>query len=329
MKGVGIRNIKKDIEQLENAGELLDKNSPTAARLSLFLLDNLAELMMYKAVRERFSLDDLLPPSVKPPKYSANKKRKVLEYFKNKVNFLVSDLRQLDSLQGHILRLGHRLRNEAYHKGILREKIIIPITRTYFQTVCALLPILWTEGYSCADYSEVTDFLSKYGQESKSMDQDTLREICQLILEGRECEASQLSEVISHDLVSRIEETIKNIDKLALDIKQRSAEEILKFIQFQKDTDVELGIVPSREQCPRFWEKVDKAFSAFHPKAPLVTLKTLETWKKKAQEIKLEASHGVIFAKFNEIDIPFLMIENCVSQTVFEYDKHIDLLINS
>ncbi|GAJ08071.1 unnamed protein product, partial [marine sediment metagenome] len=134
------------------------------------------------------------------------------------------------------------------------------------------------------------------------------------------------SEVISNDLVSRIEETIENLDKLALYIKQRSAEEILKFIQFDEETDIEFGFEQSRGQDPTFWKKVDKDFFAFHPG---VTLRTLETWKKKGQEIRLETSHGAILGKFNEIDVPFLKIENCVSQAVFEYEKYIDLQIEA
>ena len=37
--------IKKDIEQLEVAGELIDSHSPCAYRRALLLIDNLAELI--------------------------------------------------------------------------------------------------------------------------------------------------------------------------------------------------------------------------------------------------------------------------------------------
>ena len=40
-----MKNIKKDTEQLEVAGELIDRNSRSASKLALFLLDNLAELI--------------------------------------------------------------------------------------------------------------------------------------------------------------------------------------------------------------------------------------------------------------------------------------------
>jgi len=91
-KELVMKNIKKDIEQLEIAGELLDKNSPSGARLSLFLLDNLAELTMYNFVRKEFSRNNQFAPVI-PPKYSSKKKRNILKHFNDKVNFLVSDLK--------------------------------------------------------------------------------------------------------------------------------------------------------------------------------------------------------------------------------------------
>lgn len=302
-------DIKKDIEQLETAGELLDKNSPTGARLSLFLLDNLAELMMYKVVGWEFLLDDTFS-SGRPPKYPARKRRKVITYFNDKVNFLVSDLKTIDSLQAPILKLGHRLRNEAYHTGILHEEIIIPFTRTYFQTVCELLPTLWSGGYGGWS-GEVKEFLRKYGLDGKDIDRDTLRKVCQVILKGRRCTVSELSRVLSNDLFFRIQKTIDGLQYLPSDRRGKSQEEKLRWIQFREETDIEFSVGMSDEELRDFEKKVNTALSAFHPK---VTLKTLEAWKKKAGEIRFETSHGIIIAKFNEIDQPFLKIENLVSE---------------
>jgi hypothetical protein len=69
-QGLIIREIIKDIEQLEVAGELIDKNTPTASRLALFLIDNLAELIMYKRSIYEFRYDEIWPPIFRPRKYS-------------------------------------------------------------------------------------------------------------------------------------------------------------------------------------------------------------------------------------------------------------------
>ena len=314
-----MKNIKKDIEQLEIAAELLDKNSPTGARLSLFLLDNLAELLMYNSVRMEFAWDDQFA-SVRPPKCSANKRRKIMDYFNDKVNFLVEE-KKLDYDQEQVLKLGHRLRNEAYHNGILREYIIIPITRAYLQTVCELLPTLWIGSYSYTNHNEVKDFLKKYDENFGDIDHDSLRQICQIILKGRECEVSQLALAVSDDLINRVEETIEGLEYLSSNGQKKSPDEILKWMQFREETDIEFGVVKSDEEFRELWKKVEQALSVFRPK---VTLRTLESWKRKAERIKLEASSGVISAKFQEIDQPFLKIENFVSEAVFEYDEYIN-----
>ncbi len=320
-----MRNIKKDIEQLETAGELLDKDSPTAARLSLFLLDNLVELLMYRVVRQEFALDDTLS-SVKPPKYSASKRRRVLTYFNDKANFLVSDLKRLDPHQSSILKLGHRLRNEAYHSGILRERIVIPLTRMYFRTVCELLPALWLGAVGWKRHSEVTDFLKKYKLDSQSMNEDTLGQICQIILKGRQCIVPRLSRVLADDLVSRIERTVKSLEHLPSLGQRHSPEENLRWIQFWEETDMELRTGASDEELRDFWEKVNMTLSAFRPK---VALDTLHIWKNRARKIEFETSYGAACAKFDEIDQSFLRIESLVSEAIAEYEKYIDLQVDS
>lgn len=50
-----MRNLGKDIEQLEVAGYLIDNNSPTMSRLALFLIDNLVELIMYRISLLKFA----------------------------------------------------------------------------------------------------------------------------------------------------------------------------------------------------------------------------------------------------------------------------------
>jgi hypothetical protein len=79
-----MKELKRDIEQLDEAGRQLNKFTPTGARLALFLMDNLVELMMYRTASVRLRMDKEWH---RPPKYSAEKREKVREYFNEKVNF--------------------------------------------------------------------------------------------------------------------------------------------------------------------------------------------------------------------------------------------------
>ena len=53
-----MRYIVKDIEQLEVAGDLIDKDAPTTSRLALFLIDNFAELIMNRIALYEFAIND-------------------------------------------------------------------------------------------------------------------------------------------------------------------------------------------------------------------------------------------------------------------------------
>src|SRR5574341_2241697 len=50
VKSKSMNELKRDIEQLHEAGQQLRKGTATGARLALFLMDNLAELLMYRTV---------------------------------------------------------------------------------------------------------------------------------------------------------------------------------------------------------------------------------------------------------------------------------------
>ncbi|MCE7697772.1 MAG: hypothetical protein K8E24_002655, partial [Methanobacterium paludis] len=83
-----MKDILKDFEQLKEAYNQLSKNTVTNARLALILLDNLAEIQMYRPITSFLGQWEF-GSSIEPLEYSPNKIRKIEESFKEKVNFLV------------------------------------------------------------------------------------------------------------------------------------------------------------------------------------------------------------------------------------------------
>jgi len=155
-----MRDIKKHIEQLEEAARQLDKRTPTGARLALLLLDNVIELLMYDKII--FSAHDYFLP-VKPPMYRSKKTKDTTKEFTSMVTFLVESKREIDFDidfdEGEVLKVGHIFRNEAYHNGIIRDQIILDITLHYFEVVCRLFPRLWIGDYRVSDWYEEHSFL--------------------------------------------------------------------------------------------------------------------------------------------------------------------------
>ena len=78
-----MENTLKDLEQLIESYNLLKKETPISARLALILLDNLAEIQMYRASMDFFRRLDVY--GYDNISISRNKRDKIENYFKDKV----------------------------------------------------------------------------------------------------------------------------------------------------------------------------------------------------------------------------------------------------
>lgn len=165
-----MHEIRQNIEQLEKAAQQLSKRTPTGARLALLLLDNLAELLMYKKVRLEFARCNQFQTIIHPT-YSPKKQGEVMEYFREKVNFLVSETQDISQDEGDCLKVAHQFRNEAYHTGVLRKSIIVCVAAVYFEIACKLLPRLWLGGYMYTNQDDIATFLKRYNIEGDMIDE--------------------------------------------------------------------------------------------------------------------------------------------------------------
>ena len=320
-----MKEIEKDIEQLEEASQQLIKQTPTGARLALLLLDNLVELLMYKKVRLEFARHNQYQ-SVIPQKYSFKKQKEVMDYFGDKVNFLISETKVISQDEGDCLKISHQLRNEAYHTGILRRSIIIQVTKIYFEIICGLLPRLWLGSYMCSSHDDVTTFLKRYNIDSDMIDNVILSRICNFLLEKNTCSVSKLSKALSLDLLERIGNTLSGLDYLADGGYERTtAKAVLKRMQF-------FEWLANTHDFP----KTDKGFQLYvktrkklFPKyKPPITMDIIKLWKRQAKTLKLAMLPGAALRKFADIDLKLLPIEQKVSEAVFQYDEMINAQIH-
>ena len=317
--GWKMEELKRDIEQLDEAGRQLSKSTPTGARLALFLMDNLAELMMYRTVSLWLRMDKEWH---RPPKYSSEKRRKVIEYFNEKVNFLTNETQKLSQPEGNILKLGHRLRNEAYHKGIIRESIIIPVASIYFEVVCSLHPRMWVGHYTHPpNQNEIPSFFGKYGLEVNHslIDSILLAKLSDKFLEGKRCPVPKLSEALSMDLERRIEGTLRDLEYVAEN--PRTAEDVLKHIQFYDHFWSGHSFPQTEEGTRRFFETWEREYAQY---SPPVTIAKIRRWKERAMAIKSETNLGLIIQKFDQLDREFLPVEEKVIEAAVAYDMDID-----
>lgn len=130
-----------------------------------------------------------------------------------------------------------------------------------------------------------------------------------------------MAQVLSDDLLERVQELLESIDYLFSEPGSMSADEGLKWIQFCESGILEFGIVQSQEEYLLFWDKVREELATFQPS---VTIETLNKWLIKAESIKQERDNGVILQTYWEIDKPLLIVANLVHEAVFAYEEEID-----
>ena len=314
-----MRNIRKDIEQLQIAGDLIDRRTPTTARLALFLIDNVMELAMWRVVRLVFAYDSV-PWRAEAPKYSASKRGKIKADFKKRVGFLCEELGKIAASDAKVLRVGHDLRNESYHNGQVRDIVVGPLVQTYFQVACRLYPSLWLGDFAFSHHSEITSFLKEFGLDGSMIDQDVLRTICSRLAQGRACPTVDLANAIADHLTQRIEETMQCLNDLASARPGGAPGDALKWVQFH-----EAGIPAFERQRKTFAEwcqRVESEFAAFRPK---VTLSTLQRWSAEAEQLRSARYAGPLVDTFWQIDVQFLPIENAVTEAILAYEHEHDM----
>ncbi len=319
-----MNQIKKHIEQFEEASKFLRKESSTHARLALMLLDNLAELFMYNRIHDEFMFDSR-SWRVGSQKYSIRKREKTLSEFKKMVTFLVDELLIIDADDGEILKIGHKLRNEAYHRGVVRKSIIKEVARSYLTVDARLMPALWTRSYVYTASNETTLFLKKYGLESTSISEDTLKRICDSILGDNACSPNNLSSALSNDLLRRFEELCDGLRALTEDdYIGGTLEEILKSIQFHvyflKNYDP-----PTGDDHASFVKYHCDRKDWLNAYEPPVTLAILDRWKRQAENIRDGMMPGASLKKYFELDKNMHPIEELTNEAISHCEMNLDM----
>ena len=320
-----MRELRKRLEMLEEACKQLDKGTSTGARLALILLDNLAEITMYDKVRYLFAHDSQFE-GVIPRKYSDQLRKKVLWGFSEKVDLLVRDMDTVSEDQGKVLKGGHILRNEAYHRGQVPERIIREVARTYLRVVCHILPALWSGTLMLVPGEDVDGYLKQFGVDASMIDWDVLKSVCTYLLDERGCGVEELASSLSSDLTRRIEEVVYDCEYLAEGGYERiPADEVLKNLQFNPQFHEKHEFAPTDEGFREFVETRKREFAEY---IPPITLATLDEWKSRAEAISSMAFPGAALDEYSDIDRMLSDIQETVGQAVYQFDEWVNMQVH-
>lgn len=168
--------------EIEEAGRLIKVGRVPHLRLAFLLLDNAAEVMMYRAVqgqnlfqgvyasmrRQMMSMQSVLGNDRDFMNHLREIESKVLpertinqldQEFRAKANFLMKR-GLLDSSLATIVKKLHRYRNELYHTMHIRREVLEPATLVYFDVACSLLTsLMHPDSYSSGEpYTDLARF---------------------------------------------------------------------------------------------------------------------------------------------------------------------------
>ncbi len=312
----------REIEALEEAALQLRKHTATGDRLALVLTDNIIELAMFFEADYRFEYDRLFP-SVKSPKFNEKMRREVREHFDKKVSFLVQES-GISEDDGNFIKVAHKLRNESYHKGILREDVLPFIAKTYFGIACKCLVKFFRGSYaSSTDRSTVS--LKKYGiAGSMVMSQDNMQRICDMLMDSNTCSIREHAEALSENVMQVVDGILDGIKYHPLYGREGiTKDHVLKMIQFWE-------IAPEKYGCPRSCEEARKIEEEFFPgfKAPY-TMRRIDRIKYRANLLKADPLPGSALQKYHELYETLQPLDYWVQHLVWHVEEEIDAEIKA
>ena len=338
-----MRQFTVIIEQLNLSKNLILANDTASLRMALILLDNAAEILMYRKVLSEFHYNDFyeklrgqaksfMPPDIfdnfitehSVPEVIAEKnKKKILKYFDEKITFLCNTGGFIPIPSGAVLSSLHRYRNETYHRDIIRNEILRPIAILYFELTCDLITHLHQSADCYNSEDDWSEFFMKFGLGES---EHKMRMLCdndiQAILNRFRADLTltlhELKETLRKYATNRLEETLDRLNFIADALGSKDLNIILKLIQF---TATEAALEFNNRNVLLQSEK----FSEYT--APITTV-TFSRWQERAQSFASLENKLSLFITFKQLEDEFEAIERRMLDVADELDSAIQLAID-
>jgi hypothetical protein len=333
-----MERVRLIYEQLEEAKRLLATGSLLNLRLSLILLDNAAEVLMFRELEHVFQWDDSMTPKWEPakseylkselgPKYTEEERSRARSEFEAQLRILAFRLRRISSDDRQILTICHKMRCEAFHKAYLRPEILLPTTRLLFHTVAELTVKLPFRSYSVSGSklsAENEAFMKRFDlKQSHSLGTaESLGLMRSKLIDAIPRDIAGLSEALSEELVERIDQTIGGLAYVGNTSDEKMIDYNLKFQQFWLRDGVKLAESGVREPA------LTEAFAKWEAEGNAeYTIKKLKKWQKIAGNIRKLTNPARALQIYWSIESRFSALERDVDEAVFRFDEDINMRI--
>jgi hypothetical protein len=327
-------NLRLIYEQLEAGKRQLLDTSLLGSRLALILLDNVAELLMYRALSIQFGFDDSFRPRWEPAlsewwkrrMYTPEERKAAEREFEPKTHILHLRLKKISSDDCIVLNTCHRLRNEAFHSGTLRERILQQVSALLFTTVVGLTLKLPIQGYRLPNpplSNEDASFLERFGFKSAhSLISDQAKQFAEHLLADVLFDNSVFTSTLSDDLSERIDHVIGALEYIGETEDRSQIDRNLQYTQFWRQLGAKL--VEDGVRQPELEGEYQKWQANGHAR---FSLRKLDGWQKQAKAIGNRPTPARALAHYSGIDKRLGPLEDYIEEAVSQYEKQIDAQI--
>lgn len=330
-----MENLRLIYEQIETARGHLLAGGTLNCRLALILLDNTAELLMARALKDAFDFEDFFYPEGRRARlgaemretYTPEERKAALWEFEPKLRILGFRLGKLSTEERSILKVCHRLRNEAFHVGALRRTILAHAATLLFQTTISLTLKLPLRSFVLPGPRPAEDdarFLARYEiTDAMILALDRGREhVARRLLEGVVLNTREFAGTLSTDLVTRIDEDI--LGGLAyLNDRNADIDRNLQHSQFWQEQGAALA--ESGVRMPQ----LDEAFDQWRAEGRArYTISKISRWRRQAELIARRDRPSAALEQWWAIDEVIQPLETGIGQSVAEYDDRINAEIH-
>ena len=323
-----MKRLVQIVEQIHEAGRLLSLESAPHARMALLLLDNAIEILMHRAVMERFQHDDFYSRLFEQAKASLpadtaaafiekssyklipRKERKAMRSFNPKVDFLTRE-GKLPEIMGQVVKALHRYRNDAHHQDKVRQATLQAAAVVCYELACEVLIALPPSSVGFLSTDDGSEFYSKYGVEPAEMI-GNMPKIASKLRSTIGIDENSLAEILSQHLLSRLDELNEQLNFIC-EYSGATHSGELKRIQFCKEAHG-VGQLSKNE--------IDQRFEVYSAK---YTLDHIADWRNKAELLRTQVGAGKLklLGMFCEVEQELEPLEEAVNEVASFIDQEI------
>lgn len=332
-----MENVRLIYEQIETAKTHILAGTVLDCRLALILLDNVAELLMFRALRERFSWEDMLysgneaaqPRGLRTAPYTAKERAAAEREFEPKLRILGFRMGKIAPDERAVLKVCHRLRCEAFHSGVLRRSILSQTVSLLYTKTVGLTTQLPASSFTLPAPTPAEPdarFLERFELRDAVLlgTDEGRRQIATRLLEGVTVDPQVFAQTLSRDLVERIDEHVIGGLHYLADGRDADIDRNLQYTQFWRKRGIALAEAGVREPT------LERAYQKWKAEGGAkYTLQKIAGWRRQAAALQRCARPSRAIDRWWAIDSRIQPLELDILEAVGRYDDWINDEVHS